>query len=675
MARNSTQFSEDDIRSALVELFEDQPFITTTDLANKLTSSQETARDRLNKRVKRGELEARKVGSRAKVWYMPPAFDPRSGEEKSKFMPSSDVPAEHTRYDVDSSSTNDIIDSRKELSDEDPEGDDSPEKAVQQDAKNTTESQPEHVLFFPSRREVVVSNPTEETRGVLSQTAHLVDSNGNGYIYKIDDTDVWNTPYDAFERFCESLQSVIGDEQWDGGFESRIHDDWDRAHQFRLYTHEEGYTALEAEDSDVFENTAKRKLSHNTHYTEFLSDNELRITEGGEARIKEVLYDEGYPVVDERRIESGADIPIELSDDVELRDYQQQWVENFVERQAGVFAGPSGSGKTVAALGVMAALGGETLIIVPNRELCQQWMSEILDKTTIDRKQIGQYHGEKKQIRPVTIATYSTASMSRHRELFNRREWKLVIADECHHAVANTWKRFREIQSTARLGLSATPVREAEDTKEIYTLIGPPIGSDWGRLFTQEWVSKPSVNIITIPWASEQARERYRRADGSSKLIEAARNPKKTDVVQQLLDKHNNQKVLVFVDWIRQGHELAEALDLPFIYGETGHETREQYYDRFRNSNSDALIISRVGDEGIDLPDAEIAILASTMGSSRSQTGQRAGRTMRPIGDSQVYVLLTEGSGEEDWGRESTQYLAEKGANITKTSWKPIMEG
>jgi DNA excision repair protein ERCC-3 len=316
----------------------------------------------------------------------------------------------------------------------------------------------------------------------------------------------------------------------------------------------------------------------------------------------------------------------------------------------------------------MEAVGGETLIIVPNRELAQQWEDELTEKTTLASRQIGQYHGGEKRIRPVTIATYDTAAMSRHRELFNERDWGLVIADECHHSVASTWKRFREIQSKARLGLSATPVREADDPKEIYTLIGPPIGTDWGSLFAEGWVEKPEVELIPVPWASDSARERYQRASGSKRLIEAARNPKKHDVVDALLDRHSDKKTLIFVDWIKQGKDLAEDLDLPFVYGETDHDERERIYDAFRDGELDALIISRVGDEGIDLPDAEVAILASTMGSSRSQTGQRAGRTMRPLGDATVYIVLTKGSGEEDWGRESTQYLAEKGVDVTKTS-------
>jgi DNA excision repair protein ERCC-3 len=533
----------------------------------------------------------------------------------------------------------------------------------------------ERVMFFPSRREIVVDEPQEKTRGILSKSAHLVDSTGESYLYKISPEDVWNTPYNSFTELRDDLKSVVGKE-WNGGFESRIEDDWERAHQFRLRTETKDsgkeFSVLKAEDEKVFENVAKRKLEYNRHYTEFLSGTEMRIKDGGEAEVKEKLYDEGYPVIDERKLEEGKSLNIELVEDIELRDYQKNWIEHFSQRKAGVFVGPSGSGKTVAAIGAMSEIDGETLILAPSRELVQQWENELLKKTNLSKYQIGQYHGGRKQIKPVTIATYDTAAMSRHRKLFNNREWGLVVADECHHAVASTWKRFRKIQSTSRLGLSATPVRESGDAKEIYTLIGPPVGTDWGKLFSDGWVAKPEVKVIMVPWASENARKRYKRAEGSGKMIEAARNPNKQKAIKALLEKHQNQKSLIFVDWIDQGEELAEKLELPFIHGETSHRKREKIYEQFRDGEIQSLIISRVGDEGIDLPDAEVAILASTLGSSRSQTGQRAGRTMRPFGDSQVYILLTKGSGEEDWGRESTQYLAEKGINITKTEYSEI---
>lgn len=317
-------------------------------------------------------------------------------------------------------------------------------------------------------------------------------------------------------------------------------------------------------------------------------------------------------------------------------------------------------------------IDGETLILVPNRELVQQWEEELLEKTNLSQYQIGQYHGGQKSIKPVTIATYDTAAMTRHRKLFNNREWGLVVADEAHHAVADTWKRFRSIQSTARLGLSATPVRESGDAKEIYTLIGPPVGTDWGKLFSDGWVAKPDVEIINVPWSSDNARDRYRNAEGSQRMIEAAKNNTKVDAIKGLFSRHDGDKTLIFVDWIDQGEKFAEQLDLPFIYGETSHSKRDEIYEDFRNGEIESLIISRVGDEGIDLPDAEVAILSSTLGSSRSQTGQRAGRTMRPMGDSQVYVLLTKGSGEADWGRESTQYLAEKGIDVSTSSYEEL---
>lgn len=534
----------------------------------------------------------------------------------------------------------------------------------------------ERVMFFPSRREIVVDKPQNDTRGILSKSAHLVDSTGESYLYKISPEDVWNTPYDSFDALRSDLKSVVG-QNWDSGFESRIQDDWQRAHQFRLQTktNDSGnqYTVLKAQDEDVFENVAKRKLEYREHYTQFPSETEMRLKQGAEAEVKETLYDEGYPVIDERRLEDGNKLEIQLTDEFELRDYQQNWVDHFIERKAGVFVGPSGSGKTVAAIGAMAEINGETLILAPSRELTTQWKQELILKTNLSPSQIGQYHGGQKQIRPVTIATYDTAAMTRHRKLFNNREWGLVVADECHHAVADTWKRFKKIQSTARLGLSATPVRESGDAKEIYTLIGPPVGTDWGKLFSEGWVAKPDVQIIMLPWQSKNARKRYQQAEGSDKMIEAARNSKKAEAIQELLLRHHDEKALIFVDWIDQGKELAEELDLPFIYGETSHRKRDEIYEQFRTGKVNQLIISRVGDEGIDLPDAEVAILASTLGSSRSQTGQRVGRTMRPLGDSQVYILLTKGSGEEDWGRESTQFLAEKGIDIEKKEFSELL--
>jgi DNA excision repair protein ERCC-3 len=625
-------FQAEEFEEAITDLLAVSPVVTSRRVADRVRCSRERARQFLLSQFQDGVLERQQVGGGAIIYY----------------------PSDLERDAVYS-----------------PEGSIAPTQSTEVDEEQTPK---ERVLFFPSRREIAVDRPQEDTRSVLSQAGHLVDSTEQSYLYKVSEADVWNAPYEEFNELREALKSVVGERDWDDGFETRIRVDWTRAHQFRLATKENptgrDYTVLQADDESVFEDVAKRKLEHNEHYTEFLSNTELRIRRGSEAAVKETLYAEGYPIIDERRIESGESLRIELNDDLELRDYQKEWVNHFSERKSGVFVGPAGSGKTVAAIAAMADIGDETLIIVPTRELAQQWKHELMEKTNLTPYDIGQYHGGEKKIRPVTVATYDTAAMSRHRELFNERGWGLVVADECHHAVASTWKRFRDIQSKARLGLSATPIRESGDAKQIYSLIGPPVGTDWGSLFSEGWVAKPTVDIRMIPWASDQHRERYKRAKGSRKPIEAAKNPTKIAAARHLLDKHNSEKTLIFVDWIEQGKQLAEELDIPFIYGETTHENRQHRYQQFRDGALGALIISRIGDEGIDLPDAGVAILASTRGASRAQTGQRAGRTMRPFGNSQVYVLLTKGSGEEEWGRESTQYLAEKGIEVTKEDWE-----
>jgi DNA excision repair protein ERCC-3 len=633
-SKPSRGFQQDDFETAVDGLLKDSPVVTSRWVADRVGCSRERARQYLVEQFQQGVLERRQVGGGAIIYY------PAKLEQMVAQL-SDEIVLAQTCINENVSSAQSSQEPKLE----------------------------ERVLFFPSRREIAVDRPDEDTRSTLSQTSHLVDSTGESYLYKVSEQDVWNAPYDEFESFRDDLHSVVGDD-WNNGFESRIADDWSRAHQFELFTQTTSdgreYSVLRAEDTDVFENVAKRKLTHNTHYTEFLSDKELRVRSGGEADIKERLYEEGYPVIDNRRIDEGESLSIKLKEDLELRDYQQEWVEHFLERKSGVFVGPSGSGKTVAAIATMAELGGETLILVPSQELTRQWKEEIVAKTNLGPYDIGQYHSNEKKIRPVTVATYDTAAMSRHRKLFNDREWGLVIADECHHSVANTWKRFRGIQSKARLGLSATPIRESGDAKQIYTLIGPPVGSDWGKLFTEGWVAKPEVSILLVPWGSERARERYQRAEGNQKLIEASKNPEKIKAINRLNERHLSEKTLVFVDWIEQGEKISEALDVPFINGETPQHQRKKRYEQFRNGELDVLIVSRIGDEGIDLPDAEVAILASTRGSSRVQTGQRAGRTMRPYGDSQVYILLTKGTGEEDWGRESTQYLAEKGINVRK---------
>ena len=520
----------------------------------------------------------------------------------------------------------------------------------------------EHVVAFPDRREVVVEHPEQFTRAQLAQFAHLVDTGEDAYLYRIREEDVWHAPYDSLEDLLGTVRDVLGRRTPD--LERWIESQWRRARKFALATRDD-YTVLEAASADLLGNVALGKLEEGEHYRARIDDTTLWVTEGAEGAVKRALYEAGYPVSDERDLESGDPLELELLP--ELRDYQRDWVGRFGERGAGVFVGPPGSGKTVAALAAMAEVGGETLVLVPSRELAGQWVEELLTHTSLTREQIGEYHGGEKEIRPVTVATYRTAGMDRHRHLFDNREWGLIVYDECHHIPARIHRRSADLQAKHRLGLSATPIRESDDEQEIFTLIGPPIGTDWAALFDAGFVAEPEVEIRYVPWETEMARNEYASADGHERRQVAATNPAKLAEIQRLLERHAGQKTLLFVDWLDQGRAYAEALELPFVSGETRHAERSRLFESFRAGERETLLISRVGDEGIDLPDAEVAIIASGLGGSRRQGSQRAGRTMRPVGRALVYILATRGTVEEEFVRQQTRHLAGKGVRVIET--------
>ncbi|ELZ07851.1 DEAD/DEAH box helicase family protein [Natrialba aegyptia] len=518
----------------------------------------------------------------------------------------------------------------------------------------------ERVVVFPKRREIVVDRPDQFTRAQLAQFAHLADGNGEeGYRYVVRPEDVWQAPHDSFDELARTMRQALG--QRSAELEDWVQSQWDRAHQFRLTTHEEGYTVLEAESPEVMGNVARQKLDEE-HVHAPISDTEDWVRKGSEAAIKRVLYEAGYPVQDHRELDSGERLPVDL--EVSLRDYQRTWIDRFAEAGEGVFVGPPGSGKTVAAMGAMAHVEGETLVLVPSRDLARQWAETIEEFTSLGPHQIGQYHGGQKNVRPVTIATYQIAGMDRHRSLFDDREWGLVIFDECQHVPSDVYRRSTHLQSRHRLGLSASPIREDDRQTEIFTLVGPPIGTDWQALFDDGFVAEPELEIRYVPWGDDEQQNAYASADGRERYRIAAQNRGKIDEIRYLLAAEPNSKALIFVDYLDQGGELATALDVPFLSGETPHHERRRLLEEFRRDERDLLIVSRVGDEGIDLPTADLAIVASGLGGSRRQGTQRAGRTMRPAGGALVYVLATRGTREEDFARRQLQHLGRKGMTV-----------
>ncbi len=518
----------------------------------------------------------------------------------------------------------------------------------------------ERLTVFPERREIVADRPSQFTRARLSQFARLEETNHEGgYRYVVREQDVWSAPAETLEALLTTVRSALGS-RYDA-LEEWIEGQWERAHRFRLRTHEDGYVVLEAQSADLLGNVAERHLEDGLLRAR-VDDETAWVDADRTAELKRTLYEAGYPVQDRRELASGDPLPVEL--DVELRPYQADWVARFADAGSGVLVGPPGSGKTVAALGVMADVEGETLVLVPSRELAGQWHERILADTTLTADQVGEYHGGSKEVRPVTIATYRTAGMDRHRSLFDSREWGLIVYDECQRIPSPVSRRSASLQTKHRLGLSATPVRGDDLEDQIYTLVGPPIGTDWEALFDAGYVAEPEVELRYLPWDSETAKNEYGASGGREKRRLAATNPAKIPEIEAILRAHPGSKAVVFVEYLDQGEAVAEALGVPFISGETPHARRSRLFDRFRAGDVDTLVVSRVGDEGIDLPDAEVAVAASGLGGSRRQGAQRAGRTMRPAGKARMYVLATRGTREEEFARERTRHLAARGVSV-----------
>lgn len=512
------------------------------------------------------------------------------------------------------------------------------------------------VVFFEPQREIILSHPDEETLNEISEIAHMETSSGDHYKFEVRDMDIWNSSL-SLEEMKEKYTRILGSYP---SFLEWVERTYRKQEVFSI-EHEGTYHVLKSNDPERME-WARSIDEVRDNLVVDLSDTKSRIAMGSKSRakIKQKLLKKGYPVEDNSKFREaeekiGADLTIDL------RDYQEEYVERAYDEKAAVLANPAGSGKTVTSIGLMCEIDAPTLILVPQRSLVGQWKRELLDKTTLTEDQIGEYHGGEKEMDDVTIATYHMAGEKT--SLF-RKDWGLIIFDEVHHIPSKLFRRTASLQSTRRIGLSASPVREDSKEKDIFALIGQEIGGDWARFFQQDFVLKPDVKIKFSEWASDHYLHKYQEASGIKKAIIASKNPAKKKHLEKLLDEHEEEKTIIFCDWIDQGEDLEEQFEIPFISGETDFEEREEYFEKFRQGELDTVIVSRIGDEGLDLPDAEVGIIMSGQGGSRRQATQRAGRVMRPFGDAKVYLIATKGSNEEDFAKRQVELLKEKGVPV-----------
>ena len=389
-------------------------------------------------------------------------------------------------------------------------------------------------------------------------------------------------------------------------------------------------------------------------------------------RLKQELLKVGWPAEDEAGYVDGEAHPIDLStehEDWELRDYQQLAADSFWEGGSGVVVLPCGAGKTMVGAAAMSKAKATTLILVTNTVAGRQWRDELLRRTSLTPDEIGEYSGEKKEIRPVTIATYQVVTRKtkgefRALELFDSRDWGLIIYDEVHLLPAPVFRMTSDLQSRRRLGLTATLVREDGREGDVFSLIGPKrYDAPWKDIEAQGWIAPADCTEVRVQ-LSESERMVYATAEQADKYRLAATTPEKNRVVKKLLAMHPEEPALIIGAYVDQLEEIAEELDVPVIDGKTSTAKREKLYQQFRDGEITTLAVSKVANFSIDLPGASVAIQISGTFGSRQEEAQRLGRILRPKpdgGGAFFYTVVTRDTLDADYAAHRMRFLAEQG--------------
>jgi DNA excision repair protein ERCC-3 len=416
--------------------------------------------------------------------------------------------------------------------------------------------------------------------------------------------------------------------------------------------------------------------------SERISPLEFRIAPADRGRLKQALVKVGFPAEDLAGYSEGEPLPIELRERTltgrpfALRDYQRQAAEVFhaagsARGGSGVIVLPCGAGKTIVGLACMNQLQSSTLVLTTNVTATRQWISEILDKSTLHEDQIGEYNGSRKDVLPVTVATYNIMTWResrdadfKHLQLFDQRSWGLIIYDEVHLLPAPVFQVTAALQARRRLGLTATLVREDGREDDVFALIGPKkVDVPWKVLENQGWIATATCAEIRMP-LPEDLRMPYAMADARSKFRLASENPSKFEVARQLLQQHAGQPTLIIGMYVDQIKEIASELNVPVITGSTSQRKRDELFEQFKDGRVSVLAVSKVANFAVDLPDASVAIQISGTFGSRQEEAQRLGRILRPKGgenQAHFYTLVSQDTVEQDFALKRQLFLCEQG--------------
>jgi len=401
-----------------------------------------------------------------------------------------------------------------------------------------------------------------------------------------------------------------------------------------------------------------------------LDEDTVMVHPSERGHLKQVLLKLGWPAEDLAGYVDGEAHEIGLDQrGWSLRAYQRQAADSFWHGGSGVVVLPCGAGKTIVGAAAMARAGATTLILVTNTIAARQWRDELIKRTTLTADEIGEYSGMKKQIRPVTVATYQVMTTKRggahpHLELLDARDWGLIIYDEVHLLPAPVFRMTAGLQARRRLGLTATLVREDGREGDVFSLIGPKrYDAPWKDIEAQGYIA-PADCIEVRVTLSEAERMTYAVAEPDQKYRLASTAESKTGVVVDLVSKHRGTPTLVIGQYVDQLEDLAARLEAPLITGETTVRRREQLYEAFRSGELDLLVVSKVANFSIDLPSAQIAVQVSGAFGSRQEEAQRLGRLLRPKSEgvtARLYAVVARDTVDADFAAHRQRFLAEQG--------------
>jgi len=526
----------------------------------------------------------------------------------------------------------------------------------------------------------------EQARDSLMRFSDLVKSPEYIHTYRISPLSLWNaaacalTPDDVIESLSRFSRYAVPQ-----NIDTYVRDTMGKFGIIRL-VRDDGNLILTCSDPFVFEEI-KRSDKAQPYIKEVVSEDSLIVEPYSRGALKHSLIKMGYPCEDLAGYVAGDPLAFALRPSTSqgrpfaLRPYQAAardafWAGGSARGGSGVVVLPCGAGKTLVGMAVMELAATQTLILTTNVVALRQWIAELLDKADLPESVIKEYSGEIKEIGPVTVTTYQILIHKKrceeeeypHFSLFNERNWGLIIYDEVHLLPAPVFRITADLQARRRLGLTATLVREDGREDEVFSLIGPKkFDKPWKELEEQNWIAHAHCHEIRVDMSADD-RLSYAVADERDKYRIAATNVNKIPLVQEIAGRHKDDQVLIIGQYLDQLETLAGILSAPLLCGQTPNSEREDLYAQFREGKLKRLVVSKVANFSVDLPDANVAVQVSGTFGSRQEEAQRLGRILRPKpqgGSAVFYSLVTRNTKDQEFSQKRQLFLTEQGYKYT----------